>query len=59
MKALDAKQLLIVIFILCLLTSGIAFIGFWQHRTISKIRAEEAAQAEQAVLEQANIEVQP
>lgn len=51
MKALSSKQLLIAILVLCVLTSGIAFIGFWQYRTRSQERAQRALET--------NIQVEP
>jgi hypothetical protein len=31
MKAMSSVQILVTILFLCLITSGIAFIGFWQY----------------------------
>ncbi|MEK7539984.1 MAG: hypothetical protein AAB558_01930 [Patescibacteria group bacterium] len=42
MKALNAKQLLYTLIFLCVLMSGVAFIGFWQYRTISQERQQQA-----------------
>lgn len=40
MKALNAKQLLMAIIILCVIMSGVAFVGFWQYYVISQERQD-------------------